>query len=104
MERLHASNGRRLFRHAILIAAAALGLGAPAARAAPGAPAAPTPAQVAALGEMAKEADAYEAAARDYRGVLGRIVQHHYEDRRRRVLAALDAEIAIEKKGALRHV
>jgi hypothetical protein len=31
--------------------------------------------------------------------VLTGIVQHHYEQRRRQILASLDAEIAIEKKG-----
>ena len=75
--------------------------GGPEASAAPPAspPQAPTPAQVAALGELTREADAYESAARDYRGAITRIVQHHYEDRRRRVLAGLDAELAVEKKG-----
>ena len=64
---------------AILIAALAGALaGARDAGAAP-----PTPAQVAALGELEREAAVYEGAARDYRGVLTRIVQHHYEDRRR---------------------
>ncbi|MCC6552712.1 MAG: hypothetical protein IT372_06775, partial [Polyangiaceae bacterium] len=59
----------------------------------------PTPAPLAALAELEKEARAYETAARDYRGAITRIVQHHYEDRRRRILSALDAEIATEKKG-----
>lgn len=59
----------------------------------------PTPAQLAALAELEKEAAAYGAAAKDYRGAITRIVQHHYEDRRRRILSALDNEIAIEKKG-----
>src|SRR6185503_17742752 len=59
----------------------------------------PSPAQLAALGELEKEADAYEKAARDYRGAITRIVQHHYEDRRRRILSALDTEITTEKKG-----
>jgi hypothetical protein len=54
---------------------------------------------VAALRELEREAGAYESAARDYRDVITRIVQHHYEDRRRRVLAGLDAEISLEKKG-----
>ncbi len=59
----------------------------------------PTPQQLAALGELEKEADAYEKAARDYRSAITGIVQHHYKDRRQRVLAALDAEIATEEKG-----
>lgn len=78
----------------MLAGLAALLAGAPGAIAGP-----PTPAQVAALGELEKEANAYETAARDYRGAITRIVEHHYQDRRRRVLASLDAEIAVEKKG-----
>jgi len=61
-------------------------------------PRGPTAEQLAALAELEKEAQAYELAARDYRGAITRIVQHHYEDRRRRVLSALDNEIAIERK------
>jgi tetratricopeptide (TPR) repeat protein len=94
VERKRFGKGSGLHRRGAAIAVAGLALtlaGAPRA--------APTPAQVAALGELQKEADAYEKAARDYRGVITRIVQHHYEDRRRRVLAALDTEINIEKKG-----
>jgi hypothetical protein len=59
----------------------------------------PTPQQLTALQELEKEADAYEKAAKDYRRAITGIVQHHYEDRRRRVLSALDNEIGIEKKG-----
>lgn len=59
----------------------------------------PSPQQLAALGELEKEADAYQKAARDYRSAITRIIQHHYEDRRRRVLSALDSEIVTEKKG-----
>src|SRR5262249_7843621 len=59
----------------------------------------PTPPQVAALEELQKEADQYEKNAKDYRSAITRIVQHHYEDRRRRILSALDSEIATEKKG-----
>lgn len=59
----------------------------------------PTPEQLAALAELQKEADAYEAAAKDYRSAITRIVQHHYEDKRRRILSALDREVEIEKKG-----
>ena len=58
----------------------------------------PTPDQVAALAELQQEADAYQAAAKDYRSSLTRIVKHHYEERKRRVLGALDREIDIEKK------
>jgi hypothetical protein len=59
----------------------------------------PSPQQLAALGELEKEAGEYEKAARDYRRTITGIVQHHYEDRKRRILSALDNEIAIEKKG-----
>ncbi|MDC0678109.1 tetratricopeptide repeat protein [Sorangium atrum] len=59
----------------------------------------PTPAQLAALAALEKEASAYEKAARDYRSAITRIVQHHYEDRRRRILSSLDREIEIERKG-----
>lgn len=59
----------------------------------------PTSTQLSALAELEQEANAYEKAARDYRGAITRIVQHHYEDQRRRILSALDREIDIEKKG-----
>lgn len=64
-------------------------------------PALPPPSadQVAALEELTREAEAYEAAAKDYRGAITRIVQFHYEDRKRRVLSALDREIGIERTG-----
>lgn len=58
----------------------------------------PSPEQLTALAELEKEAQAYEQAARDYRSAITRIVQHHYEDRRRRILSALDKEIGIERK------
>jgi outer membrane protein assembly factor BamD (BamD/ComL family) len=59
----------------------------------------PSAAQLSALAELEQEADAYEKAARDYRSAITRIVQHHYEDRRRRILSALDREIETERKG-----
>lgn len=59
-------------------------------------PPAPTPEMLAALEELQKEASAYEADARDYRGAMTRIIKHHYEERRRRILEALDREIATE--------
>lgn len=59
----------------------------------------PTPTQVAALKELGDEADAYEKAAHDYRSAITRIVQHHYDDRRKRILTALDTEVVTEKKG-----
>ena len=58
----------------------------------------PTPEQVEGLEQLQTEAAEYEKAAKDYRDAMTRIVQHHYEDKRRRMLAALDGEIAIEKK------
>jgi len=75
------------------------GLTAALTGAGPAAATPPTPAQVAALGELEREAAVYEGAARDYRGTITGIVQHHYQDRRRQVLAGLDAEIAVEKQG-----
>ncbi len=59
----------------------------------------PSPQQLAGLQELEREADTYEKAARDYRRTITGIVQHHYEDQRRRVLSSLDNEIAVEKKG-----
>ncbi|MBK8258579.1 MAG: tetratricopeptide repeat protein [Polyangiaceae bacterium] len=58
----------------------------------------PSADQLAALAELQKEADAYEKAARDYRSTITGIVKHHYEDRKRRILAALDSEISVESK------
>jgi len=59
----------------------------------------PTPAQVAALAELEKEAEAFRQYATDYRGAMTRIIQNHYEERRRRVIDALDKEINIEQLG-----
>ena len=59
----------------------------------------PSADQVAALAAMQKEAEAYETSAKDYRSTITRIVQHHYEERRRKVLSALDKELDIERKG-----
>ncbi len=59
----------------------------------------PTAEQLAALEELQKEADAYEAAAKDYRSAITRIVQHHYEERRQRILTALNKELAVEEQG-----
>jgi tetratricopeptide (TPR) repeat protein len=61
-------------------------------------PPAPSPEQVAGLEQLSAEATEYEKAAKDYRDVITRIVQHHYEDKRRRMLASLDGEIEIERK------
>lgn len=59
----------------------------------------PSAEKLAALAELEKEAQLYEKGARDYRSTITGIVKHHYEDRKRRILSALDTEIATEKKG-----
>src|SRR5262249_26472883 len=58
----------------------------------------PTPEQVRGLEQLTAEATEYEKAAKDYRDAITRIVQQHYEDKRRRMLASLDGEIDVEKK------
>jgi len=62
-------------------------------------PPAPTPAQLKAFGILQQEARDYEAGSRDFRRNLTMIVRHHYEQRRKRVLTALDREITEEKHG-----
>lgn len=59
----------------------------------------PTPAQVAGLAELEKEAEAFRKYATDYRSAMTRIIQNHYEERRRRVIDALEKEINIEVLG-----
>ncbi len=59
---------------------------------------APTQAQIDSLAELAKEAGRYEADARDYRDTMTRIIRHHYEEKRRRVVSALEREIGTESK------
>lgn len=61
----------------------------------------PTADQIAALTELQKEAETYEQQAKAYRSTITRIVKHHYEERRRKILTALDREIAIEKRGLI---
>jgi tetratricopeptide (TPR) repeat protein len=61
-------------------------------------PASPTPEQQRALRLLRQEAREYELGARDFRNTLTIIVRHHYEQKRRRILAALDREIALEKQ------
>ncbi len=58
----------------------------------------PTEQQVRALEELKSEAERYQDDARDFRDTITGIVKQHYEDRRRRVLAGLDREIATEKR------
>lgn len=62
-------------------------------------PPAPTPSQLRAFGILKEEAQSYEAGSNEFRGQLTKIVRHHYEERRRRVLGALDREIDAERKG-----
>jgi outer membrane protein assembly factor BamD (BamD/ComL family) len=57
----------------------------------------PTSAQLKALGILQQEAQSYEDGSKDYRRNLTMIVRHHYEQRRQRVLTALDREITDEK-------
>ncbi len=59
----------------------------------------PTAKQLKALGILKQEAAEYEQGAKSFRDTLTMIVRHHYEERRRRILSALDREISIEKKG-----
>ncbi len=59
----------------------------------------PTAAQLRALKILQAEAKEYEKGAKHFRDTLTMIVRHHYEERRRRILTALDREIGIEKKG-----
>ena len=57
----------------------------------------PSPAQVAALGALKEEVDAYEKGAKDYRDTVTTIIRLHYESKKKEVLSGLDREIAIEK-------
>ncbi len=58
----------------------------------------PTPAQLAALAEMEREAQLYAQGAQEYRRAQTQIVKHHYEERRRRLITYLDREIELEKE------
>jgi len=62
-------------------------------------PPAPSGQQLKAYQLLTDEAHEYERGAKDFRRVLTQIVRHHYEERRRRVLSALDREIKTEKIG-----
>jgi len=61
--------------------------------------AAPTADQLRAYALLKSEAADFTTQARDFQVRLTEIVRHHYEDRRRTMLASIDGEIAIEKKG-----
>jgi tetratricopeptide (TPR) repeat protein len=60
---------------------------------------APKPEQLRAFQLISEEARQYEKDSKEYRRLLTMIVRHHYENRRKRVLASLDREIQIEKYG-----
>ena len=62
-------------------------------------PPGPSKNQAKAYDLLMKEAKEYEGGAREYRRTLTQIVRYHYEERRRRVLAALDREIKVERQG-----
>lgn len=59
----------------------------------------PTAAQLKAFGILQQEASDYEKGTKDFRRNLTMIVRHHYEERRKRVLSALDRELSVEKRG-----
>src|SRR5690606_13401931 len=59
----------------------------------------PTPEQLEALEMLQDEAERYTADAKDYRKTLNRVIKHHYEEKRRTLLSALDREIDTETKG-----
>ncbi|HYQ18163.1 MAG TPA: tetratricopeptide repeat protein, partial [Polyangiaceae bacterium] len=59
----------------------------------------PTAAQLKAFGILQQEAADYEKGTKDFRRNLTMIVRHHYEERRKRVLSALDRELSVEKRG-----
>jgi len=59
----------------------------------------PTAAQLKAFGILQQEANEYEKGTKDFRRNLTMIVRHHYEERRKRVLSALDRELTVEKRG-----
>jgi tetratricopeptide (TPR) repeat protein len=74
-----------------------LATAAPTARKVNPPPTTPTPAQVAALGALKDEVDAYEKGAKDYRDTVTTIIRLHYESKKKEVLAGLDREVTIEK-------
>ncbi|HEY0467796.1 MAG TPA: tetratricopeptide repeat protein, partial [Polyangiaceae bacterium] len=76
-----------------------VGTGIPKLRKQAPPPPAPTPAQLKAFSLLQQEARDYEAGSKDFRRNLTMIVRHHYEQRRKRVLTALDREITEEKHG-----
>ena len=71
--------------------------GAPTARKMHPPPPPPSPQQIAALGALKEEVDAFEKGAKDYRDTVTTIIRLHYEAKKKEVLSGLDREIAIEK-------
>ncbi len=61
-------------------------------------PNAPSVAQIKALQRLTEESKAFTEGAKSFQKSLTMVVRHHYEERRRRILAALDREITAEKK------
>jgi hypothetical protein len=59
----------------------------------------PTAAQLKAFAILQQEAAEYEKGTKDFRRNLTMIVRNHYEQRRKRVLSALDRELSVEKRG-----
>jgi tetratricopeptide (TPR) repeat protein len=56
----------------------------------------PTAKQVEAFSQLDAEAKLFEAGAKDYEENLSSVVKHHFEERRRRVVSALDKRIKLE--------
>lgn len=59
----------------------------------------PSANQLKALDMLQQEFEAYRNDAKDYRNTLTMIVRQHYDEKRQRVLSALDREISVEQKG-----
>jgi len=59
----------------------------------------PTEQQLRALRLLEEEADAYRQDALEFQGKLGAIVFHHFKDRERRFLTAIETEIHHEQRG-----
>ncbi|MCL2824126.1 MAG: hypothetical protein FWD57_09055, partial [Polyangiaceae bacterium] len=78
------------------LAGGGTGHGRTARRAAPPPPP-PTPAQIAGLATLQREAETYQREARNYRDTITTVVRQHYELRRRRTISALDEQISTER-------
>jgi hypothetical protein len=57
----------------------------------------PSAAQLAAMELLGSEAALYEASAQKFQQQLASIVRHHYEERRQRVVAAIEQEVQLQK-------